>query len=90
MRLLQDGNDGAQYTELSTPDYLRIAQVFVSLGIRKIRLAGGEPLLRKDLVALIRELSEFRTAPDGNRLDIALTTMGICWKSRLTCSRPQD
>jgi GTP 3',8-cyclase len=70
------GNDGAQYAELSTPEYLRIAHAFVSLGIRKIRLTGGEPLLRKDLAALIRELSKLRTEPDGFPLDIAITTNG--------------
>ena len=56
------GNDGAQYSELPLPDYLRIIRVFVSLGIEKVRLTGGEPLLRRDLTALIREIAQLRTS----------------------------
>src|ERR1700710_797624 len=51
------GTDGAQYSELPIADYARIIRVFVSLGIEKIRLTGGEPLLRKGLVELIDEIS---------------------------------
>jgi cyclic pyranopterin phosphate synthase len=63
------GNDGAQYAELPIADYARIIRVFVSLGIEKVRLTGGEPLLRKGLVDLIEEIA-------SPRLDIALTTNG--------------
>jgi cyclic pyranopterin phosphate synthase len=71
------GNDGAQYTELPIADYARIIRVFVSLGIDKIRLTGGEPLLRKGLVELIEEVARMRPAFDpAARLDIALTTNG--------------
>jgi cyclic pyranopterin phosphate synthase len=69
------GNDGAQYSELPLSEYLRIIRVFVSLGIEKVRLTGGEPLLRRDLGALIREIAHLRTA-SGGRLDIAITTNG--------------
>jgi cyclic pyranopterin phosphate synthase len=69
------GNDGAQYPELPIEDYLRMARVFVSLGIEKIRLTGGEPLLRKGLVDFIRELNQLRTL-DGHQLDVAITTNG--------------
>ena len=69
------GNEGAVYAELPIADYLRIARVFVGLGIEKIRLTGGEPLLRKGLTELIRELSRLRTL-DGGALDLALTTNG--------------
>ncbi len=69
------GTDGAQYAELSFDDYLRMARVFVSLGIEKIRLTGGEPLLRNGIVNFVRELSQLRTT-NGGRLDIALTTNG--------------
>src|ERR1700750_3125980 len=55
------GNDGAQYPELPIEDYLRMAGVFVSLGIEKVRLTGGEPLLRKGIVELVRELNGLRT-----------------------------
>ena len=65
------GNDGAQYSELPLADYLRIIRVFVSLGIEKVRLTGGEPLLRRDLTTLIREVAKLHTsyAPDGTPLD---------------------
>jgi cyclic pyranopterin phosphate synthase len=69
------GNEGALYADLPIADYLRMARVFVGLGIEKIRLTGGEPLLRKGLTDLIRELSQLRTL-DGTPLDIALTTNG--------------
>jgi GTP 3',8-cyclase len=69
------GNDGAQYSELPLADYLRIIRVFVSLGIEKVRLTGGEPLLRRDLTTLIREVAQLRTA-SGSPLDIAITTNG--------------
>jgi cyclic pyranopterin phosphate synthase len=69
------GNDGAQYSELPLTDYLRIIRVFVSLGIEKVRLTGGEPLLRRDLTTLVREIAQLRTAPGGH-LDIAVTTNG--------------
>ena len=69
------GNEGAVYAELPIEDYLRIARVFVGLGIDKIRLTGGEPLLRRGLLDMVRELSRMRTL-DGGRLDLALTTNG--------------
>jgi GTP 3',8-cyclase len=78
------GNEGAQYTELAISDYLRMVRVFVSLGIEKIRLTGGEPLLRSGLIDMVRELTKMRTTflPDGTPtddglpLDLALTTNG--------------
>jgi cyclic pyranopterin phosphate synthase len=72
------GNDGAQYSELPLADYLRIIRVFVSLGIEKVRLTGGEPLLRRDLTELVREIAQLRTASGGGvgNLDIAITTNG--------------
>jgi cyclic pyranopterin phosphate synthase len=69
------GEVGAQYAELSTEDYLRLIRIFVSLGIEKVRLTGGEPLLRKDLLQIVRELSTWRTI-SGEPLDIAITTNG--------------
>ena len=75
------GNDGAQYAELPHAEYLRMIKLFVSLGIEKIRLTGGEPLLREGLLDLIRDVSQLRTAYSdsesvGERLDIAITTNG--------------
>jgi cyclic pyranopterin phosphate synthase len=69
------GEVGAQYAELATGDYLRLIRVFVSLGIEKVRLTGGEPLLRRDLPEIVRELANWRT-PEGKPLDIAITTNG--------------
>src|SRR2546430_1071091 len=37
------GNEGALYGDLPFSDYLRMAQVFVGLGIKKVRITGGEP-----------------------------------------------
>jgi GTP 3',8-cyclase len=61
------GNEGAQYTELPIAHYMRMVRLFVSLGVEKVRLTGGEPLLRSGLVEMVRELSGMRTAylPDG-------------------------
>ena len=70
------GNEGAQYSELPMTDYLRMVRVFVSLGIEKVRLTGGEPLLRKCLVDFVRELAALRTIRTGEPLDLALTTNG--------------
>lgn len=80
------GTEGAQYAELPIADYLRMVRVFVSLGVEKIRLTGGEPLLRRGLVDMIATVAEMRTAFDdhgaplapntGGPLDIAITTNG--------------
>src|SRR6185437_13892582 len=69
------GNEGALYGELPFEDYLRMARVMVSLGIMKVRLTGGEPLLLKGIVDFVRNLSELRSV-DGDLLDLAITTNG--------------
>jgi cyclic pyranopterin phosphate synthase len=53
----------------------RLARVFVAHGVEKIRLTGGEPLLRKDIERLIERLAAL-TTPDGRALDLTLTTNG--------------
>ncbi|MBC7859799.1 MAG: GTP 3',8-cyclase MoaA [Burkholderiaceae bacterium] len=60
---------------LSFEEITRIARLFVAHGVEKIRLTGGEPLLRKDIEKLVAMLSELRT-PSGQPLDLALTTNG--------------
>jgi len=50
----------------------RIARAFVALGVRKLRLTGGEPLLRRDLPELVRQLARIPGVDD-----IALTTNGV-------------
>jgi len=69
------GEAGAQYPELAIEDYLRLIRVFVDLGITKVRLTGGEPLLRRGLLEMIQELAKMPT-PRGDPLDLALTTNG--------------
>src|ERR1700752_5350074 len=69
------GELGALYPELPIEDYLRLIRLFVDLGIEKVRLTGGEPLLRHGLIELIEELAKLRTLT-GDPLDIALTTNG--------------
>ena len=64
------GNEGALYGDLPFEDYLRMASVLVGLGITKVRLTGGEPLLRKEVVEFVRKLTNL------GPLDIALTTNG--------------
>ena len=69
------GEEGAQYPELGIEEYLRLIGLFVGLGITKVRLTGGEPLLRRGLVELIQELARLRTLAD-EPLELALTTNG--------------
>ena len=69
------GNQGAQYAELPFADYLRAVRLLVSLGIEKVRLTGGEPLLRNGLVDFVRDVAALRTL-DGRQPDIAITTNG--------------
>jgi GTP 3',8-cyclase len=69
------GNEGAQYADLKLEEYLRMVRVLVKLGVEKVRITGGEPLLRKGLVDFVRQLSMLRTT-EGKELDIAITTNG--------------
>jgi cyclic pyranopterin phosphate synthase len=70
------GNEGAQFTELPIAVYARMLRIFVSLGIEKVRLTGGEPLLRQGLLDLIRETAQMQPAFSDAPLDIAITTNG--------------
>ncbi len=60
---------------LSFEEIDRLARSFVSLGVEKLRITGGEPLVRRDLPDLIAMLAALRT-PDGRELDLTLTTNG--------------
>lgn len=64
-----------QSSLLSFEEITRLAKIFVAHGVEKIRLTGGEPLLRKNLEVLIGMLSRLQT-PQGKPLDITLTTNG--------------
>ena len=59
------GNEGALYGDLPFADYLRMARVLVGMGVTKIRLTGGEPLLRRGVVEFVRELSQLRPQQSG-------------------------
>ncbi|MBX9958892.1 MAG: GTP 3',8-cyclase MoaA [Burkholderiaceae bacterium] len=60
---------------LSFEEITRVARLFAAHGVRKIRLTGGEPLLRKNIEILIEQLAALRTV-DGEPLDLTLTTNG--------------
>lgn len=60
---------------LTFEEITRVARLFAAHGVRKIRLTGGEPLLRKNIEILIEQLSGLRTV-DGKPLDLTLTTNG--------------
>jgi cyclic pyranopterin phosphate synthase len=60
---------------LSFEEITRLASIFVALGVGKLRITGGEPLVRRDLPVLIAELARIRT-PEGIPVDLTLTTNG--------------
>lgn len=60
---------------LSFDEITRLARVAAVHGVEKLRLTGGEPLLRRGIEELVASLAELRT-PDGRPLEIALTTNG--------------
>ncbi len=67
---------------MSADEIVRIARAFVVLGVNKIRLTGGEPLLRADLPALISRLKHELGVPD-----VALTTNGWLLEKRIPALR---
>ncbi len=71
----RSGEDGIPFSELPMDDYIRMVRVFVSLGIEKVRITGGEPLLRKELLHMVSELAAM-PATSGKQLDVAITTNG--------------
>ncbi|WPB58766.1 GTP 3',8-cyclase MoaA [Xylophilus sp. GOD-11R] len=60
---------------LTFEEIARIAGLFVAQGVRKLRLTGGEPLLRRNLEALVAQLALLKTV-DGETPDLTLTTNG--------------
>ncbi len=63
---------------LTLEEMARVARVAVSLGVDKIRLTGGEPLLRRDLEVLLGELDALRPRPD-----LRITTNGLLLSRKL-------
>ena len=78
------GESAGEYSELPLGDYARMIRLMVAMGIEKVRLTGGEPLLRHGLLDLLHTLRPLRTAFDetgrptqqGRPVEIALTTNG--------------
>lgn len=66
-------------TILTFEELTYISEIFVELGIEKIRLTGGEPLLRKDIEKLIENLSKLK---NSKLKDLALTTNGYTFSQR--------
>jgi GTP 3',8-cyclase len=65
---------------LSFEEITRAATVFVALGVEKLRITGGEPLVRRGLPELVRMLAALRT-PAGGSLDLTLTTNGAALRA---------
>ena len=69
---------------LTTAELTRLGRIAVErLGVERIRLTGGEPLLRRDLEEIVASLSTLRTS-SGLKPDIALTTNGLGLERRAT------
>ena len=66
---------------LSFEEITRTAAQFVKLGVSKLRLTGGEPLLRKGIESLIEQLAGLRT-PENQPVDLTLTTNGAILKRK--------
>jgi GTP 3',8-cyclase len=60
---------------LSFEEIARLATIFTGLGVRKLRITGGEPLARRDLPVLVGYLAALRTS-NGDPMDLTLTTNG--------------
>ena len=68
-----------QKTEvLSLEEIERLCDNFIDLGVEKIRLTGGEPLVRKDIIHLIKNLNKKKST--SNFKEITLTTNGSLLK----------
>lgn len=65
---------------LTFEEIARLAGIFVELGVGKLRITGGEPLVRRDLPVLISELAALHT-PEGDSVDLTLTTNGSALRS---------
>ncbi|MGA2347152.1 MAG: radical SAM protein, partial [Candidatus Sulfotelmatobacter sp.] len=81
------GNEGALYGDLPFDDYLRMARVLVGIGIKKVRLTGGEPLLRKGVVEFVRELAEL---PQGLKPSLFSGGNGSAEAEPFQSSEPLD
>lgn len=73
-------------TILTFEEIVEICEIFVSLGIEKIRLTGGEPLLRKDIEKLVEKIAQLKNPKSEIQspklIDLALTTNGFSLPKR--------
>lgn len=75
----EEGIVNKQKEEILTfEEILKLANIFASLGIKKIRLTGGEPLVRKGIISLVRSLNEVKGIGE-----VSLTTNGVLLLSHL-------
>ncbi len=75
--IFDESHTHLERTEILTFEEIeRLARQFVRLGVKKIRLTGGEPLLRRGIEQLIEKLARLQT-PQGEPLEIALTTNAV-------------
>lgn len=65
---------------LTTPEIVHISQLFVQEGVKKIRLTGGEPTVRKDILRLMQEIGSLRTK---GLEELCLTTNGLSLHRKL-------
>lgn len=73
----EQGNEWlAKSSILTLDEIVRVARVAAAAGITTFRLTGGEPLLRPDIVEVVRRLAPIE-GPDGERVQLAMTTNGI-------------
>mmetsp|Transcript_6819 Transcript_6819/g.20733 ORF Transcript_6819/g.20733 Transcript_6819/m.20733 type:complete len:379 (-) Transcript_6819:218-1354(-) len=68
---------------LTAAEIERVTRVFLSHGINKVRLTGGEPLVRKDFDYIMERMGALKRNPEYNLRNIAITTNGISLKRKL-------
>ncbi|MFI5221237.1 MAG: GTP 3',8-cyclase MoaA [Bacteroidia bacterium] len=62
---------------MTADEIFEITKIFIALGVKKIRLTGGEPLVRKDAKKIIESLSEFSSPENNPEIKLTITTNGI-------------
>jgi cyclic pyranopterin phosphate synthase len=66
---------------MSFDEMQKLARAFVALGVERIRITGGEPLLRKNIEHLIESLARLQT-PAGRHVSVSMTTNGVLLAAR--------
>lgn len=65
---------------LTTPEIVHLSSIFVDQGVNKIRLTGGEPTVRRDIVDLMRQIGQLR---NNGLKELCITTNGISLHRKL-------